>query len=199
MATLKLYDYPVSGNCYKIRMLLSMLGREYDRVNVDIRAGESMTPEFLRMSPRGQIPVLIDGEDVVWDSMAILVYLARRYGGEAWLPAGPLAESRVMQWLAVAENELIYGLARARAINLLQRPFDKAQCLRDAELGLKALEQQLSQNDWLAADHATIADIACYPYVSLAHEGDISLEPYPSVRTWLKRFDALPGWIALEA
>jgi glutathione S-transferase len=198
MTGLKLYDYPRSGNCYKVRLLLSMLGVDYQRIPTDIIAGETLTPEFKRLNPRGQIPVLEDGETVLWDSMAILVYLARSYGGERWLPADTLGEARVMQWLAVSENELLYGLARARAARRFNRPFDMERCQTDARAGLETMEHQLGAQPWLAADHATIADIACYPYVSLADEAQVSLTPYPSVQAWLARVEALPGWVAME-
>lgn len=197
MTTLKLYDLDRSGNCYKVRLLLSMLGLDYERITVDTVRGESQTPEFKRLNPRGQIPVLVDGETVIWDSMAILVYLVRRYGDAQWLPADPLGEARVMQWLAVAENELLYGLARARVTVLFKRSFDLEQCYADARQGVEAMEVQLGAQPWLAADRATIADLACYPYVSLAGEGNFSLEPYPAVRAWLQRVEALPGWVPM--
>lgn len=198
MTELKLYDYPTSGNCYKVRLLLSMLGCDYERVPVDILKGESVTPEFLQLNPRGQIPLLKDGETVIWDSMAILVFLASRYGDEQWLPADPLGKARVMQWLAVSENELLYGLARARAVMRFKRPFDLAQCQKEGHAGLATMESRLSEGEWLAGEHATIADIACYPYVALAHEGEISLEPYPAVQEWLGRVQGLPGWVTME-
>ena len=198
MTTLKLYDLDRSGNCYKVRLLMSMLGLEYERMHTDSTAGETQTAEFKRLNPRGQIPVLVDGETVIWDSMAILVYLARRYGDERWLPTDALGEARVMQWLAVSENELLYGLARARVTVLFKRPFDLSQCHNDARPGLEAMEQRLTTDFWLAAEHPTIADVACYPYVSLAEVGQFSLEPYPAVRTWLQRFEGLPGWLAMD-
>ncbi|MEJ2455910.1 MAG: glutathione S-transferase family protein [Candidatus Thiodiazotropha sp.] len=199
MTDLKLYDMDRSGNCYKVRLLLSMLGLDYQRLTVDILAGESLTPEFKRLNPRGQVPVLVDGETVIWDSMAILVYLARRYGDSDWLPEDALGEARVMQWLAVSENELLYGLARARAKILFDRPYDLAQCHRDAEPGLQAMQQRLAAAPWLAAERPTIADIACYPYVSLAGEGHFPLEPYPAVTAWLERLQQLPGWVPMVA
>ena len=198
MGTLTLYDLDRSGNCYKIRLLLAMLGLPYARINVDTTAGESQTAEFKRLNPRGQIPVLVDDDTVVWDSMAILVYLARRYGSEQWLPVDALGEARVMQWLAVSENELLYGLARARVTVLFNRPFNLDQCHADARPGLEALEERLGAEPWLAADHVTIADLACYPYVALAGEGRFSLEPYPAVRAWLQRVEALPGWVPMR-
>lgn len=198
MKGLKLYDYPGSGNCYKVRLLLSMLGLDYERVPTDSTAGETLTPEFKRLNPRGQIPVLTDGEIVLWDSMAILVYLARRYGDGRWLPTDALGLARVMQWLAVSENELLYGLARARAALRFSRPFDVERCQADARPGLEVMEHQLSGQRWLAADHPTIADIACYPYVALADEAQVSLAPYPVAQAWLTRVEALPGWVAMR-
>jgi len=199
MTTLTLYDLDRSGNCYKVRLLLSMLGLDYTAVRIDTRQGESLTEAFKRLNPRGQIPVLVDGETQIWDSMAILVYLARRYGDEGWLPGDALGEARVMQWLAVSENELLYGLARARFTRLFDGPFDLAQCHRDAKPGLEAMERRLADHPWLAADRPTIADLACYPYVSLAGEGDFSLDPYPAVGAWLGRVEALPGWVPMFA
>jgi glutathione S-transferase len=195
MTTLTLYDLERSGNCYKVRLLLSMLGLDYERIPTEIANGETQTPAFKRLNPRAQVPVLRDAEAVVWDSMAILVYLARRYGDEQWLPADAVGEARVMQWLAVSENELLYGLARARATLRFNRPFDLAQCHADALPGLEAMEDRLSDAHWLAADHPTIADIACYPYVALAEEGRFSLDPFPAVKGWLQRVEGLPGWV----
>lgn len=197
MTSLKLYDMDRSGNCYKVRLLLAMLGLDYRRIAVDLRAGESLTPSFKQLNPRGQIPVLVDGEQVIWDSMAILVYLARQYGDTHWLPGDPLGEARVMQWLAVSGNELLYGLARARAKLLFDRPYDLAQCHREALPGLEAMERRLEAAPWLASEQPTIADIACYPYVSLASEGDFSLDPYPAVRAWLKSVEGIDGWLPM--
>jgi glutathione S-transferase len=194
VSELKLYNLPLSGNCYKVRLLLSMLGVEYEKIPVDLVAGENQTPEFKQLNPRGQLPVLSDGDTVIWDSMAILVYLARRNGNEKWLPTEALAEARVMQWLAVSENELLTGLARSRAARRFNRPFDPEQCRLDSTQGVGTMEIQLQQNEWLAAGHPTIADIACYPYVNLADEADFSLQPYPAVRAWLQRVEGLPGW-----
>ncbi len=194
---LTLYDLNRSGNCYKVRLLLALLGLDYEAIHTDSTAGETLTPEFKQLNPRGQIPVLIDGQEIIWDSMAILVYLARRYGNEQWLPTDALAEARVMQWLAVSENELLYGLARARVTCLFNRPFNLAQCHRDAEPGVAAMAERLTDHDWLTANHPSIADIACYPYVALAHEGEFSLGPYPSVQAWLNRVATLPGWVAM--
>lgn len=198
MTNLKLYGYPISGNAYKVRLLLAFLNLPYEAINVDLMAGDTLTAEFKQLNPRGQVPVLCDGDVVIWDSMAILVYLARRYGNGEWLPNDAVQEAQVMQWLAVSENELLYGLARARSTLLLKRPFNLEQCQREGKAGLDVMEQHLATNAWLVAGQPTIADIACYPYVLLAPVGEVSLEPYPNVRQWLARMAALPNWVAME-
>ena len=192
-----LYGTPVSGNAYKVRLLLGLLGLEFDEVNINLMTGENRTESFLALNPRGQVPVLVDGEVTVWDSQAILVYLARRYG-EAWLPADPAPMAEVMQWLAVSENELLFGLARARAVLHFGRDFDLAASQAYGRAGLKVLEQRLSENDWLAAGRPTIADVACMPYAALSYMGGLPLDDHPAVRAWIDRTRALPGFIAME-
>jgi glutathione S-transferase len=196
---IRLYDFDRSGNCYKVRLLLGMLGLEYERVPVDSSKGETQTAAFKTLNPRGQIPVLEDGDLRIWDSQAILVYLARRYGdperpGGAWLPFDPVGEAQVMQWLAVSQNELLYGLARARSALLFDRPFDLAACQAEGRVGLGVLEGHLEDRDWLVGEVATIADVACYPYVALADEAAIPLASYPAVESWLERFARLPAY-----
>lgn len=197
MHSITLYDFPLSGNCHKVRLLLSMLGIDYERVTIDVVKNETASPEFIRINPRGQVPFLVDGDVRIWDSMAILVYLARRYGSRQWLPDDPADEARVMEWLALAGDELLYGLARARAVWRLKRPFNREQCQQEGRHGLAVMESRLDHAEWLVGTHATIADLACYPYVALADEAGVSLEPYPAVRKWLSRVEALPGWVPL--
>ena len=195
--TLKLYDFELSGNAYKIRLLLSLLGLKYERIRVDLRQGEQRQPAFLKLNPRGQVPTLDDGGTVVWDSLAILVYLARKYGGEKWLPVDPEPMAEVMQWLAVMENEALFGLAKARVICKFKRPgiVEEAQALGCK--GLDVIEQRLASHSWLALDRLTVADIACFPYVALAPEGEIPLDDYPGTRNWIERIKSLGGFIGM--
>lgn len=192
---MKLYDAPQSGNCHKVRMLLSFLGLDYETVAVDSRGDGTRKPEFLRLNPRAQIPVLEDGNTVVWDSQAILAYLARQYGEERWMPLDTLTLTRILQWLAVSENELLFGLARARAVRLLGRPFNLEECQQLGRAGLAVMESQLQSHPWLACDHLTIADIACYPYVALAPEGAIDLGEYPAVCAWIGKIQQQPRYV----
>lgn len=194
---MKLYDFELSGNAYRVRLLLSLLGRKYEAVPVNLMQAEQRQPPFLRLNPRGQVPTLEDGGTVVWDSLAILVYLARKYGGEKWLPLDAERMAEVMQWLAVMENECLYGLGRARVICKFKHPgnLEEAQAL--GRKGLDVLEQRLAAHLWLALDRVTIADIACFPYVALAPEGEIPLDVYPGVRNWIDRVKSLQGFVAM--
>ncbi len=194
---IKLYNFPISGNAYKIRLLLSFLKLDYELIPVDLFAGEHKTETFLKLNPRGQIPVLIDDDVTVWDSQAILVFLAKKYGNN-WLPSEPEAMAEVMQWMAVSENEMLFGLARARAVKILKRPWDLKQCQEYGRSGLYVMESQLRDQDWLAADHPTIADIACYPYVVLAPDGGVELDVFPAIQKWMRLFESLEGYITIE-
>lgn len=192
---MKLYLFERSGNAYKVRLLLSMLDVPYDKVLLDHAHGELKSPDFLRLNPRGQVPVLEDDGQIFWESTGALVYLARRFGGEQWLPSGAAEMAQVMHWMAFAQNEVLFGLQWARAVMLKLRGGDVEEYRGYGRAGLAILEQHLSGNRWLALGRTTIADIANYPYVSLAPESGIPLEPYPSVVAWVKRVEALPGWI----
>lgn len=194
---MKLYDMELSGNCYKIRLFCALLGLHYESVPVNLLQGEHKAAAFLALNPRGQVPVLDDAGTLVWDSLAILAYLARKYGDELWLPSEPAPLARVMQWLAVSENEILYGLARARAVTRFNRPWDLPACQELGRNGLAVLEAHLLRNRWLAADHPTVADIACYPYVALAPEGGVALDGYSSVGQWIARVQALPGYVGM--
>ena len=194
---MKLYDLELSGNSYRARLFLSLLGIQHDLVPVNLMKGEHRQPWFLALNPRGQVPTLDDDGTVVWDSMAILVYLARKYGGEKWLPLDPVGMAEVAQWLAVMENETLYGLGKARLICKFKMPgnLEDAQAL--GRKGLDVMERRLAAHAWLALDRVTIADIGCFPYVALAPEGEIPLDAYPNVRAWIARIKALPGFVAM--
>jgi glutathione S-transferase len=199
---LKLYDLDRSGNCYKVRLLLSLVGLEYEKISIDANAGENKTEEFLALNPRGQLPVLEDDGQVLWDSTAILVYVAAAYAGDGWLPRDPYSLAAVMQYLALEQNEGRYGLARARAIALRNpTPFatmaNADECRTLALTALEVLEARLRSNAWLVDARITIADVACYPYVALAPEGGISTEPFAGARAWLGRIESLPGYVPL--
>jgi glutathione S-transferase len=195
---IKLYDSPLSGNAYKVRLFLGLLDIEYQKVRVDLDADDNRRAEHLARNPRGQIPVLEDGEIIIWDSQAILVYIARRYGEGASLPLDPAPMAEVAQWLAILENELLFGLARARAVKKFGRAFDLKESQEYGQSGLKVPDAHLEERQWLAAGQTTIADVACYPYVALAPEGEITLVERPNVLRWVLSVQSLPGYVGME-
>jgi len=193
---MKLYITQTSGNAWKVRLLLSMLKVPYETVMLDTKAGDLRKPEFLALNPRGQVPVLVDGDNVIWDSTACLVYLARKHGGESWLPVDAVGLAEIQQWLALSNNELHYGVQWGRGLKIgIRSVGDYNEYANYARNGLAVLEKRLKSNEWLACGRLTIADLACYCYTSVAPEGGFDLEAYPSVAAWVKRVEALPGWI----
>jgi len=193
----KLHDAERSGNCYKVRLLLSLTGTPYEKTAVNMMAGDHKSPAYLRLNPRGQVPLLEDEGRTFWDSTAILVYIARKLEREDLLPLGAAGMAEVTQWLALAQNEILYGLARSRAVLLLKRPWNLQETQAAGRTALSVLEERLAAHSWLAMDRLTLADIACYPYAALAPEGGIALDAYPSVRAWIDRMAALPGHVPL--
>ena len=194
---LKLYDFPLSGNCYKIRLMMSLLNLEYELVSINIKNGEQKAPEFLKLNPWGQVPVLVDGSQVLRDSQAILVYLARRYRGDSWLPEQAESMALVLQWLAIAAHDIQLSFSAVRAYYLLGRQVDIETATVRAYAVLKIFDQHLSGQQWLELDRPTIADIACFPYIALAGNGKINLADYPNVVSWIDRVKQLPGYIAM--
>ena len=195
---MKLHLTDSSGNAYKVRVLASILKVPYEKVYVDWDAKEHKQPPFLEMNPRGQVPVMeIDGK-VLWDSTAHLIYIARKHGGEQWFPSDPLAMAEVAQWLALAQNEIFFGLQWARGVVKGFNAGNIEEYRGYGRKGLEVLTWRLKDHEWLAQGRPTIADIACYPYVKRAPEGGIKLEEYPAVQAWLARCEKIPGWVKLD-
>jgi glutathione S-transferase len=195
---MKLYGHPLSGNVHKVRLLLSALDLAHDSIVVDIAAGAHRTPEFLAKNPRGQVPVLEDGDVRLGDAQAILVYLARRYDrSDQWLPREAAAEAAVVQWLSFAANELQNGVHLARVHHLLGAPVPIERANAIAARSLDLLESHLARRLFLEHERATLADLACFPLVGLAPEGKISLANHPAVRGWIDRIQALPFYVGM--
>lgn len=196
---MKLYDHDRydSGNCYRVRLMLALLGLPFETVLVDVSKGQNRSAEFLRLNPRGQVPVLEDGGEIYWDSIAILLYLARKYGTETWLPLDARSLGRIGQWLALASDEIFSGLALARSVRLGRRQGNLQALQRTGMRALDVMEQHLTTRDWLACGCPTVADVACYPYVALASEAGVGLAAYPAVGAWLGRLASLPGYLPL--
>ncbi|MCG6168105.1 glutathione S-transferase family protein [Leptospira sanjuanensis] len=196
---IELFESAISGNSHKVRMLLSFLNLKYESVSIDLKGKEQKSEGFLKKNPFGQVPVLKDKEVIVRDSHAILVYLALEYGKkEDWFPGSSFEAAKVIQWISTSANEVGRGPAALRAHHKFGRKIDENEALSVTNDLLRILENQLEQDPWLIGDKITIADIALYPYIALAHEGKIDLKPYEKIRAWLKRIESLPGYVSME-
>ncbi|CAN7146945.1 glutathione S-transferase [Trinickia sp. LjRoot230] len=195
---MKLYSFRLSGHAHRTHLFLSILGLEYETIEVNVRAGEQKSPAYLSLNPFGQVPVLIDGDAVIPDSTAILVYLAKQYAPKSWLPETPLEAAEVQRWLSVASGEITYGIAAARLITLFGAPRNAEEVIARSHAILTQLDEVLAQRDWIAGLAPTIADIALYSYIERAAEGNVDRSPYRNVNRWLERMESLPGFIPFE-
>ncbi|HDY7974311.1 TPA: glutathione S-transferase [Vibrio vulnificus] len=195
---IKLYWHPMSGHAHRAHMLLSILELDFELITVDLPTGEHQRPEFLALNPFGQIPVLVDGEIVISDSNAILVYLATVYDREQiWLPESPLVRAHIEQFLSLAAHRLAGSIAKLRAANLFNRSIDSAPLTHEAHKLLKQLQTYQNGRQWLVGTKPTIADLALYSYIKLAPEGGISLADYPVLEAWIKRVEGLSGFVPM--
>jgi glutathione S-transferase len=194
---IKLYDFPLSGHAHRVRLMLSLLGLDYELIHVDLPAGQHKRDEFLALNSFGQVPVLIDEDVVIRDSAAILVYLARRYGG-SWYPEDPVSVARVQEWLATANKEIVAGPGAARLVTVFGAELDHRALVRQSHELLARINRHLEDREWLALSAPTVADVAAYSYLAHAPEGHVSLENYPHLRRWIARVEALPGFVPMQ-
>jgi len=178
--------------------MLALLGRSAELVEIDYKNGELDGEHFHAINPLGEVPVLEDGALRLHDSQAIIAYLALAYGAPHWLPREAEAHGRVLQWLSFAANEIQNGPRIARAIVLYGIAGDLEATRTKARRVLQIMDVQLSRRPWLETSLPTIADVACYPYVSRADEAGISFSAYPNLTAWLRRVESLPGFIWLD-
>jgi glutathione S-transferase len=194
---MRLHDYPSSGNCYKVRLALAQLGIPYDRVNVDIFNGDTLTDEFGALNPARTTPVLeTDDGDVLVESNAILVYLAE--GSELW-PDDRLERAQVLRWLLYEQDQIVSSIGSLR-VRLAAGAIDpnSSAAKRFAGTGaaaLSLLEDHLAERDFLVGDRYTLADLCVYAYVHVAGEAGVDLDDYPAVSAWTARVEATPGFV----
>lgn len=192
---MKLYTYSLSGHAHRAVLFVSLLGLPHELVEIDFAGGAHKRPEFLALNPFGQVPVLDDDGVVVADSNAILVYLAKKAGRTDWLPEDPQGAAAVQRWLSVAAGEIAYGPAAARLVTVFGARFNPDEVIARAHTVLGRIEARLDGADWLVGAHPTIADVAIYSYVARAPEGNVDLSAYPNVNAFLRRVEALPGFV----
>jgi glutathione S-transferase len=193
----RLYDYAASCNCYKVRLLLAQLGREYERVPVDIFAGETLTDEYAAMNPARTTPVLeTDDGRFLPESAAILFYLAE---GTTFLPDDAFERAEVVRWLIYEQTDVIPTMGGLRFRLLVGRLTpDEPDAVRRKEGSLEVLhllDEHLATREFFVGARYTIADIAIYGYSHLAHEAGIDMETYENLRAWFERVEQQPGYL----
>ena len=196
---IRLHTTLLSGHGHRVKLFLTMLDLPFTVVELNMAAGDNRKPAHLALNPFGEVPVIEDGDVVLSDSNAILVYLARKYGDPSWLPLDPFGAAAVQHWLSLAAGKIAYGPCAARLVTLFGAPrhLDTAQTIA---AGLfEVLDAELSDKRFAVGETPTIADIAAHSYIAHAPEGGVSLEPYPHIRAWLKRVEALPRFLPMPA
>lgn len=194
---IRLHRFQLSGHCHRVELMLSLLKLPYELVEVDRDRKEHKQPPFLALNPFGLVPVIQDGDITLADSNAILVYLASKYDEGQWLPRDPLGAAAVQRWLSVAAGEVAYGPAKARAAVLFNIPVHANEVITRSHELFTIMDGELQKTPYLTGAKPTLADIANYSYIAHAPEGNVSLKPYPNLRGWLQRIEALPGFVPL--
>ena len=194
-----LYDNAISGNCYKVRLLLAQLGIACERRAIDVLDRSDRAEVLGDLNPALRVPTLVlDDGRALAESDAILFHLAE---GTRYLPADAFARAQVLQWMFFEQYSHEPNVAVARFwAHAGAEPTAAERAARRAggEAALCAMERHLTGRAWLVAEAYTVADIALYAYTHVAPEGGFALEPYPAVRGWLARVAAQPGHITIE-
>ena len=202
---LKLYDYELSGNCFKIRWFLNILGVEYESIPVEFYPGkEHKSSWFKEINPLGQLPVIDDDGLRLRDAQAIVVYLATKYDSSGnWYPSNDARQTgEIAQWLSFADS-LTATISSARLATTFFFDFDLEKCQTGGHKLLRILDEHLwfkeqQQLEWLCrGTHPSLAEIACFPYIALSEEGGISRQEYAAVRRWTDRVKRIPGFIVM--
>ena len=197
---IRLHDYPPSGNCYKVRLLLAELGFPYERVEWDTRAGQTRTSEFLEINPAGKVPVLeTEDGNLLPESNAILFYLAE---GTPLLPEGRLERAQALRWMSFEGSVLQPNLAVARfLVMFVEMDDERREMLRQKQragyVALEILEGHLKDEEFLVGGRYTVADVSLYAYIHAAHEGGFDHRPFPATRAWLERVASLPAYVPM--
>ena len=197
-----LYSMQRSGNSYKVRLALALLGIPYRLVEVDILKGESRTPEFLAKNPNGQVPLLeVEPGRYLAESNAILWHLGSK---SPLRPQDRIDRARALQWMFFEQHSIEPNLGAAYFWLALVKGGRELQqhaledWMEEGNRALGVMENHLKQHRYFAADRYTVADIALYAYTHLAHECDFDLTPFPHIRAWLDRVAAEPGHVAMD-
>ena len=195
---IRIYRHALSGHAHRVELFASLAGISTELVDVDLAAGAQNETAFRDINPFGQVPTIQDGDLVLSDSNAILIYLAKTYAPE-WYPEDTITQAEIQRFLSMAAGEIAYGPATARLKTVFGAPIDADRAKSISDWAFERLENHLNGREWLVGNRATLADIAIYSYTAHAPEGNVSLESYPNIKKLLARIEALPGFIHMQA
>jgi glutathione S-transferase len=195
--SLKLYHAPPSGHCHRVKLGAALMGLPLDLCDVNALPGGRSGPAFLAINPLGQVPVLLDGGFVLRDSIAILRYLSTLSPQTRWVPKDVRSAAEIDQWFGLAAGFVFLGPNRARLIRKMGASYNWEEAQAAATRLFTFLNDHLDGRDWLVSDEVTLADVACYSYVAVAHEGDLDIAPYPNISAWCTNMRALPNFIEM--
>ena len=194
----KLYRHPISGHCHRVELMLALLDIPYETIDLNLAEGAHKDPEYLKISPFGQVPAIDDNGFTLSDSNAIITYLDKKYNdGYDWFPQEPTKFAEVQRWLSVAAGEIAYGPCAVRLVKVFGADLDWDVAKQKTDVLFSVLEPLLTQRDYLTGNNITLADVAGYSYVSHAPEGGVSLQPYPAIRAWLTKIEEHPNFIGM--
>lgn len=195
---IKLYRNPKSGHSHRAELMMALLDIPYETVDLDMANGAHKAPDYLEISPFGQVPAIDDNGTTLSDSNGILIYLVTRYGDDhEWLPTDPVKAANVQRWLSVAAGEIAYGPCSARLVTVFGADLDWENAKAIAKNLFAVLENVLANSAFLTGEAITIADVAGYSYIAHAPEGGVSLDSYPKIRAWLERIEAQPRFVGM--
>lgn len=192
--TLILHGFPFSANTYRVRLLLNQIPLEHEFRKIDLLQGEHKRGDFMKLNPLGLVPVLEDDGHVLRDSHVIVLYLAEQYG-KRFLPTRGRFE--ILEWLLFDATELHYGVGLLRNHLALRLPGDVSAIKQRAESALRVLNAHLEERSWLVLEQATLADIACYPFIGVLPEAGLCLSDYPALQAWAERVESLSNFLPM--
>ncbi len=200
MSDITLYNYELDEQSYRVRLALSMLGLEWTTISVDMFPGaEQKKPAMLALNPLGTLPVVRDGDLVLYGAAAILLYLAKAYDPAGkWLPEEPASFGAVAKWLGFSETAIAPAI-EARLQALFDTSGDTAALRQAARKAFRIMDDHMTARhfdgkDWFVGDGPTLADLALFPSFALSRDYGVEHDEYPALRRWIRRFRALKGF-----
>lgn len=197
-APIDFYRVAKSGHSHRAELMMALLDLPYETIEVDMANGAHRAPDYLAISPFGQVPAIDDNGTTLSDSNAIITYLAHRYSDtNEWTGSDPVERAQIQRWLSIAAGEISAGPCCARLVTVFGAPLDHAACVAKSHALFEVMDAHLDGKSFLVAERLTLADVAGYSYIAHAPEGGVSLEPYPNIRSWLGNIEANPRFVGM--